>query len=177
MLLAATLAGAFWLGSAANDNPAIQNLVTSGGYIGVLIFSVINGFNVIVPIVTPSFLPALTAAGMDFYALIAIMATGMTIADMMAYFLARAGHAHFSGMGLKIERFLETEEKKRHSLPLWILGLWAFIMPLPNELIVVPLGLLGYPPKHVIPIAAAGNLAFVALVGYGFSDLFSVFGL
>ena len=177
ILLAATLGAAFWLGALAQNNPAIQNLITSGGYLGVLIFSIINGFNVVIPVVTPSFIPALVAAGLDFYVLIVVMAIGMTIADSIAYLLARAGHAHFSGMGMRIERWLETEEKKRHSLPLWILGFWAFIVPLPNELVVVPLGLLGYPPRHVIPVTIAGNLAFVALVAYGFNDLFSMLPL
>lgn len=177
ILLAATLAGAFWLGSVANENAAVQNLITGGGYIGVFIFSIINGFNVFVPIVTASFIPALTAAGLNVYVLIAVIASGMTIADCIVYFLARAGHAHLSGMGLQMERSMETAEKRRHSLPLWILALWSFIVPLPNELVVVPLGLLGYPPQHVLPITLVGNFAFVAMVAFGFLDLFSILGI
>lgn len=177
VLLALTLGGAFWLGSIAHDNAAVQNLIVSGGYIGIFIFSIINGFNVIVPIVTASFIPALTTAGLNLYALIIVIALGMSIADCVAYFVSRAGHVHLTGMGLRIERFLETEEKKRHSLPLWVLALWSFIVPLPNELVVVPLGLLGYPPRHVLPITLIGNLGFVALIGLGFVDLFSMLGI
>src|SRR3989344_2408336 len=89
LLLLATLGGAFWLGSVANENSAVQNFITSGGYVGVFIFSIVNGFNVIIPVVTASFIPALTAAGLNLYALVIVISLGMSIADCVAYFVAR----------------------------------------------------------------------------------------
>lgn len=63
LLLSLTLFGALWLGSVASENITVQQLIISGGYIGVFLFSFINGFNVVVPIIAASFIPALSEAG------------------------------------------------------------------------------------------------------------------
>jgi len=170
-LLATTLAGAFWLGTIAAENDAVQNLLATGGYLGVFLFSLINGFNVFIPIVTPSFVPALTAAGLDPYFTIFIMACGMTIADSIAYFLARAGRAHVSPSVIRVTDSLVAVGEHRHWLPLAILMAWVCAMPLPNELIVIPLGLLGYRAYRVLPIVALGNLGFNAIIGLGLVNL------
>lgn len=175
-LLGVTLLGAFWLGSVAAENAAVQGLLVSGGYLGVFLFSIINGFNVFVPIVTASFVPALSAAGLDTFFLILVISLGMTIADSVSFFLARAGRKQVSEKGIRIARSFAAAEEKRHWVPLSILFAWSFVVPLPNELVLVPIGLLGYRAYKVIPIIAVGNLTFNSVIGFGLIDLFAIFG-
>ena len=175
-LLGATLLGAFWLGSIATENVAVQSLLATGGYLGVFLFSIINGFNVFVPIITASFIPALSIAGLEPFFLILVITAGMTIADSVAFFLARAGRAHISESGSSVARSILVADEKRHWAPLAILAAWAFAAPLPNEIVLVPLGLLGYRTYKVLPIVAAGNLAFNTVIGLGLIDLFAFFG-
>lgn len=174
-LLGVTLAGALWLGTIAAENEAVQNLLATGGYVGVFLFSLINGFNILIPIVTPSFVPALAAAGLDPYLSILVMTAGMTIADSVAFFLARAGRAHISTTVIRLTDSLVAVGEHRHWLPLAILFVWAFAMPLPNELMVIPLGLLGYRAYRVLPIVAVGNLVFNAAIGLGLVHLPALF--
>lgn len=176
VVLAATLAGAFWLGTIAAENEAVQNLLATGGYLGAFLFSFINGFNVLIPIVTPSFVPALTAAGLDPYLTIFIMAVGMTIADSIVFFLARVGRAHISSSIVRVTDSLVAVGETRHWLPLVILFAWVSAMPLPNELVVIPLGLLGYQAYRVLPIVAVGNLAFNAIIGLGLVNISGLIG-
>lgn len=173
-LLATTLAGALWLGSVAAQNEAVKGLILQGGYLGVFLFSIINGFNVIVPMVTPSFVPALSASGLNPVILILVMTAGMTIADSAAYVLGRLGRAHIGGAE-RVARTLAQAEERRHSLPLFILFLWAAVVPFPTEVVAVPIGLLGYRAHLVLPVIAAGTLVFNALVGLGFVNVVSLF--
>ncbi|HWO07515.1 MAG TPA: hypothetical protein VNM40_02935 [Candidatus Paceibacterota bacterium] len=167
VFLAATLATAFWLGSIANENAAVQNLITSGGYLGVFLFSIINGFNIVVPIVTASFVPALVAAGLNPYFAIAVISLGMTIADCAAYFLARLGRVHLTETQTVVARILRRAEKRQHWLPLVLLALFAAFVPIPTEVVLIPLGLLGYRSHSVVPIVFVGNALFNSIVGLG----------
>lgn len=173
-LLLCTLSFALWLGSIANENLAVQELLLSGGYLGILLFSIINGFNVFVPIVTASFIPALALAGLNVHAALFVVSLGMTIADCTAYFLALAGRTHLTHLNLRMTHSLEFAERKAHDLPLWILGFWTFFVPLPSEIILIPLGLLGYPPKYIVPIVIVGNVVFNAIVVFGVIGLLSM---
>lgn len=174
-VLAAMLIAALWLGSVASENAAVQELLTAGGYLGVFLFSLINGFNVFVPIVTASFVPALSAAGLDAGGVIFVMTLGMTAADSAVFFMARAGRTHISKEARHVADSLVLAGERRHWLPLAILALWAFAAPLPNEVILVPLGLLGYRAYRVLPLIAAGNMAFNLVIGFGFIDLAAFF--
>ncbi len=174
LALLSTLAFALWLGSIAHENEAVQELLLSGGYLGILLFSIINGFNVFVPVVTASFIPALTTAGLNVYVSLFLVSLGMTIADCTAYFLARVGHGNLSRLNVRVTRSIEFAEKRSHSLPLWILGFWALFVPLPSEVVLIPLGLLGYPPRLVLPIVIIGNIVFNTIVVFGLIGFFGV---
>lgn len=176
ILLAVTLGFAFWLGSVASESQMVQELVQSGGYLGVLLFAFVNGFNVLIPVVTASFIPALTEAGLDPYVLVAVMTLGMTLADTTVFLLARAGRMRLPEKENGITRTVRTAERLRHWLPLTLVGLWAAVVPLPNELILIPLGFMGYHVRHVLPVVFIGNSVFTTLVGLGFVNLFSILG-
>ena len=174
--LVATLSGALWLGSLAAENEAVSGLILQGGYLGVFLFSIINGFNVIVPMVTASFVPALTESGLNPTILILVMSSGMMIADSTAYFLGRLGHEHLSERTDRMTRSLVRAGERRHSLPLFMLWIWTAFVPLPTEIVAVPVGLMGYRARHVIPILMLGTLTFNSLVGFGVVSVVSWLG-
>ena len=173
-LLAAALLGALWVGFVVRESPVIQAFLLGGGYVGVFFFSIVNGFNVFVPIVTASFVPALVGAGLNVSIVVALIALGTTIADCATFFLARAGRVHLSASENKLMKFLFAAEERRHWLPLLILALWATIVPIPSEVILIPLGLLGFPSRHVVPILFIGNLLFSGLIAFGALGILAV---
>ena len=56
--------------------------------------------------------------------------------------------------------------------PLAALFVFICIVPLPNELLLIPLGLLGYRIVHVAPVIFIGNITFTLLYAKGLLELF-----
>lgn len=99
------------------------------------------------------------------------MSVAMTLADSVAYFLARVGRVHLTEKQSSVIQHVERAEEKRHWLPLAILAVWSVMIPLPNEVLLIPLGFLGYGAHRVLPIVFVGNVVFNTLVGYGLYGL------
>src|SRR3989304_1982182 len=91
VFLLAVIAAAFYLARLASGSEIIQEIVSSYGYIGIFVVAVVSGFNVFVPIPIASFMPLFIESGLSFWPTVIIMALGMTSADSIAFFLARAG--------------------------------------------------------------------------------------
>src|SRR5690606_26163262 len=69
----------------------------------------------------------------------------------------------------KIERFLEKKGKKLINFLIYI---YISFAPLPNELITIPLGLIGYGKKRIIFFLLLGNITSGVLIA-----LLSSYGL
>ncbi len=93
------LAFAFYLASIAHENETIRAVVVSYGYAGLLAVAFLSGFNLAVPVPAVAFLPLFLQSGLSFWPSIILIAVGTSLADVVAYFIGRAGrHAihHFS---------------------------------------------------------------------------------
>jgi membrane protein YqaA with SNARE-associated domain len=176
IVLAATFVGALWLAIFVQGHPVLQSTLLSGGYVGIFLFSFINGFNVLVPVVTATFVPALSGAGLDPYILVAFISLGMTLADSVAFFLARAGRVHLSRIEGRVMRTLFAVEEREHWLPLVILAFWSIVVPVPSELVLIPLGLLGYSARQVLPIVLVGNIIFNSAVAFWAFSVLTMIG-
>ena len=176
VLLAAIIVFAFYLANTAEKNEYVQTLVANYGYVGIFITAVVSGFNLIVPVPAIAFLPLFLTSGLSFVPTILLITLGTTIADIAAYFLGKAGpHViHYSfedGVLRKLERIRE----RYRWAPMTVLFLFASFAPLPNEILLVPMGLLGYRFARIVPIAIAGNLVFNSLYATGVVGLFNIF--
>ena len=175
-VLTAIIAGAFWLGSIAEENTFIQSVVARYGYAGAFFLSVFSGFNFIAPFPAVSFLPLFTASGLNIIAVLAIMSAGMTIADTIAYLIGRVGrHIAASTLEERIRERLDRIRVRHTWGPIALLFLFAAFMPLPNELIVIPLGFLGYRLWSLVPVLLAGNITFNTIAALGIINIANVF--
>ncbi len=144
----------------------VQRIAGSGGYFGVFVFSFLNSFNFLIPIVTATLTPTWVNAGLSFFIVVAVIVLAATLVDMGAYALGRYSRRAFHNHPSKILVRLEKLQKKSFILPLFLLGLWVLFVPLPNELITMPIGFLGYRILPVATIVAIGNAAFNGFVAY-----------
>ena len=160
-----------WLGYLAQGSSSIQSLIVSGGYIGVFLFSVANGFNVFIPIVPASFLPAFTASGLSVNITILLFILGTTLADIIGFFLGKIGH-RYTTKEHKIVAYFKNLRSRYKKAPLILLFFWAVFVPLPNEILLIPLGLLGYSAFRVLPITLLGNTLFTILTSFGVLSIF-----
>lgn len=173
IVFAVIVAVALWLGWLARQNDTLRTLVVEFGYGGVLIVSVISGVNLFVPIPAVAFFPLFLESGLNPVAVIITMSLGMTIADSISFFLGKAGRRALDspsqhGWFARLDRF----RQRNYWWPIGILFLFVAFAPLPNELLVIPLALLGYPLIRLMAPLLIGNIVFNTVFGTGILAIF-----
>lgn len=167
---------AYFLFNLVQENGAVRETISNFGYFGVLIVSLISGFNLLVPIPTVSFVPAFIESGLDIWIVIFFIVIGTSFADSIAYVIGRVGREFTKSMNEKILfRRLTKMKEKYYWSPVIVLFLFATFVPLPNELLLIPLGFMGYKLKHLILPYIAGNTIFTTLTSFGAINIFSIF--
>lgn len=164
---------AIWLNTQFASESALLNYIRSFGYVGLLLVSVVSGFNVLVPIPIITFFPTLMAAGFDSTLTVVIVALGMTMGDALGYLLGST--AQESTFAERIaEKTKALKEKHPLVLPFWIF-VYGAVVPLPNELIVIPLAALRVPFYVIFIPIAMGNILFNTLVATGVMSIVHIF--
>lgn len=164
---------ALWFGIFVSENDIAQRLISRYGYVGALLLGVVSGFNFIVPIPAAAFVPTFKAAGESVTMAVAATTLGMTIGDLLGYFIGKAGRAVvlFEKQRGKIG-FLEKVKERHHWTPLLFLFLFAAFIPFPNEILVAPLAFVGYRLKYIFPITLLGNAVFNLIASLLFLGIF-----
>ncbi len=174
-LVVAVIVGGIFFGRVALHNDIVRGLVLRYGYAGVFVVALISGFNLLVPVPAFAFVPLFIAAGLDFAAVLGFIVAGVTVADMAGFFLGRAGRGFDAVLHAKAVRRLEKFRARHRAAPLVVLALYAAFAPLPNQVVMVPLGLMGYAAYEVFLPLLAGNFIFNALAASGLQFLASRF--
>src|SRR5688572_10525689 len=160
-----------WLGYIATGNEMVRLIVHRYGFAGVFLVSLVCGFNIAVPVPAVAFIPLFLASGLDFYMMIAVMVAGETTADLLSFALGRTGRDIDQVRNMKVVRRLERYRKRHYWQPLAIMAVFASVAPLPNEVLAIPLGIMGYPVLHVLVPVLIGNTIFTAAVAFGMQAL------
>jgi len=163
ILVAVAVSGAYLV--ARSDGA--QEFVTRFGYGGIVALAYFSGLNIIIPVPPETFTPALLASGLPAAGIVVSLVIGTTLADLTAYFIAWYG-----GKGLDLSKFrfftfIDDLQKKNTAYALVVLFLWASVVPLPNELIIVPLGLIGFRLRILFIPFLLGNIIHHTWVTYG----------
>lgn len=152
----------------------LRDIITEYSYPGVIaaaFFTGIAGFPI--PIIT--FTPLFTELGLDIILVVISIVVGLTLGDLVTYGLGVAGRKLSRESDGKVLARLEKYAARHRALPLWALFLWASFVPIPNEVLLLPLGLLGYRLIHVLPPLILGNILLNSLVASGVVGIFGVF--
>lgn len=153
-------------------NEVVQEFVASFGYVGIFATAIISGFNVIVPIHAATFTPLFVAAGFPLPGIIICLVLGITISDLVSFWVGVTGkHFAHEKYGKQLMR-LEAMTARKWWLPIAFLFAWSIIAPVPNELILIPLAVIGVPFRRVIIPLLAGNTIHMTLVIYGVIKIF-----
>ncbi len=170
-LAAVIILFAFWLEKIATHNEFVKIIAAKFGYAGTFVVAFISGFNLIIPVPAVSFVPLLVASGLNKWGLIAVLTLGMTAADAAACLLGKKFRERLEiRMEKKIAHYKEIHDR-HHWAPLAILFLVASVAPLPNEVLVIPLAVIGYSAKQIVPPVFFGNMIFNYLSAQGIMTL------
>ena len=168
----AAVAVIVWANQVAIADDRVLGAIRRFGYLGVFLGAAISGFNLLVPIPAISLLPLIVEAGLDPKLAVLVIAAGMTTGDMVGYLLGRMGRKLVEDP--KWLRWL-TSLRERHRLaPYVLLFLNAGFSPLPNEVFVIPMALIGCHWAGVFVAALAGNLIFNSLMAAGITTIFDI---
>jgi membrane protein YqaA with SNARE-associated domain len=167
-------AGIFFLAQEFTESSTIQLLILDFGYVGVVITGVIGGLNTFVPIPAASFTPLFVAAGLYLPLIILMLTIGTLIADYVGFALGHVSREMVKLKQPKIFSFFLNLKEQHHHLVLPAVFLYAAIMPIPNEFVLIPLALSGIPFRFLFLPLLFGNLINQAVLSYGFTSLFDI---
>jgi membrane protein YqaA with SNARE-associated domain len=159
LFIIAFLAVAVWLATIEFEG-AFETFVVRYGYVGYFISACIAGINILVPTTHLIFTAPLLNAGLNPWVLVGCGALGATLADGVGYLIGSSGRATFADPLARVAYWLGRAVGKRPRLAPFMLFLWAAFMPLPNEVLVIPAGVLGYGVIRTGTITFLGNIVF-----------------
>lgn len=176
LILALAVLGVIWINSLNIQDSAVQDYASRFGYAGLFLVSIISGFNILLPIPVAAFFPALMDLGFNPAATVAIISIGMLAGDALGYFIGYTGRSlideqHKNPWFARIQRLREKNEM----FPMFFLAFYASFVPLPNELVVIPMAFFRYKWWHMMLALFVGNLIFNTIFALGFTSLSSLF--
>lgn len=174
--LGVVLVVAYWLARLAQGSETVRMTVASYGYVGVFVISFISGLNLVVPVPAVAFLPVFLESGLSFLTVVIIMSAGMTVADAVGYGFGSLGRKAYTsawGNAKAIKRIERFRKHHRHG-PLLALLVFSSLAPLPNEVMVIPMGILGYRLRNIMPVVFVGNIVFNTIYASGIVRLFNL---
>ena len=156
-----------------NDNA--QMFVQEFGYFGVVVISFIAGINAIVPIPAGSFVPIFTAAGLELDVIILMLIIGTTLADLLAWYVGVLGRKITLHNYPRLAEFTDWIQQKN----IWVIMLFVFvyasIAPVPNEVILIPLALVGIKLRYLFVPLIMGTIIYQTAFAFGIQNLFEWF--
>lgn len=152
----------------------IEASIAQFGVLGMVLVGIIAGFNVFIPIHAATLTPAFLAAGFSMHSIVLSLAVGTTIADLIAFMLGVWGKSITADTYPRfLDRLHTFGTTHARFAPLGIL-LYAAFVPFPNEVILIPLGLMGFSYTKILLPLIVGNILNQALFAFGFAELFKV---
>lgn len=172
LVFLAFTASAFFLADSITQNSRVGEFVRDLGVLGVILTGLVTGLNAFAPIPPATFAPLFLEADIPRWMVIGGFVIGTTIADSIGFLLGRLGSSYASTSYPKVTERLQTwMEAHEKLIPFLILGFFLFA-PLPNEVILIPLAIIGYRYKRLIIPLILGNIGHHTLMVYGYETVF-----
>lgn len=171
-LLSLGIFGSLLLTQYVIANPTHHELIQKFGFLGVLFISFVAGLNLFLPVPAATFVPVFTAGGMGLPSIILFLIIGTMAANLFSYVAGRYG-----GKVVK-SHYPEIQQKMIHLykdharfLPHFVF-LFTALVPLPDEVFLVPLGIIGVKLKKFIVPLTLGTIFYQTFAAYGIDNIF-----
>ena len=174
-ILAGGLTVTFFLSQHVSSSEASQQLIQNFGYIGIFVISFIAGLNLFIPIPAATFVPVFTAGGISLFEIIVFLVIGTMAANLLSYFLGIYGgkisSAHYPELQKKLIRLYQ----KRKKWLVYFVFIFTALMPLPDEVFLIPLGVVGVKLRQFIIPLLLGTICYQTLATFGVHNIFKYF--
>lgn len=139
----------------------VKSIGVTNGYIVAFVLAFLGGFSLFVT--TPYYLvvAALAAGGLNPVLVGLAAGIGIFLGDSTSYFIGYRGHdilpKYYQKVFDRFQRWAATHSSWHVALALFVYGA---AIPLPNDVIVVPMGLVRYPYRQLMIPLGLGNVVF-----------------
>jgi membrane protein YqaA with SNARE-associated domain len=176
LLIGAALYASFLLAEYIATDPSSRELIQDYGYFGILLVSFVAGLNLFIPIPAAAFVPIFTAAGISLIEIILLLIVGTMAANLLSFYLGRFGGNITKNNYPHIQKKL-TGLYSRHKkwVPYFVFAFSATI-PLPDEVFLIPLGIVGVKLRHIIIPLILGTAVYQTIAALGVENLFRWLG-
>ena len=165
--------GAFSFADQLSEFSTVRSFLSSYGYLAVLLIALVAGLNAVVPVPAATFVPVFTEAGLEFPFIILMLVIGTTIADMIGYALGRVSRDYVEEKYPRTYLRLRAIHDRNQRWMLPAIAFYAAFVPLPNELILIPLALMGFRLRTILVPLIIGTTINQTLLAYGFGSVFN----
>lgn len=146
----------------------IINLIgIENSYFVAFIVSLFGGISILFPVPYYIFVMTFAAGGSNPLLIGFFAGLGLTLGDSTSYLFGRHGGKIIPD---KYNKFSKIILNKLISYPEWlrasIVLLWGSIVPLPSDILTIPLGLMGYSYKKLIIPLGIGHIIFNTLIAF-----------
>jgi len=145
----------------------INSIGIENSYFVVFIISLFGGISILFPIPYYIFVMTFAAGGSNPLLLGIFAGVGLTLGDSTSYLFGRHGGKIIPNRYNKISKNILN---RLVSYPEWlrasIILLWGSIVPLPSDVLTIPLGLMGYSYKKLIIPLGIGHIIFNTLIAF-----------
>lgn len=166
------VAFAFYAATIVSSNGTAREFVGQFGTFGILIVAFISGLNLIVPLHVATFTPIFTEAGFGLPVIIGCFVVGTTLADLVGYAVGTWGRHAAEIKHPRFHKKLIAFNEKHHKLILPAIFLFSAFVPFPNEIVLIPLGLIGFRLLILLPPLVLGTALNHSLYAFGFTSVF-----
>lgn len=173
VIIIAIVAGVFLTAQYVAQSDDAIIMVEKFGILGIIFVAFIGGLNIIVPIPVATLTPIFEAANFSLPVIIIALVIGTSLADMAGYGIGRLSRHASSTKYPEFQKRLQDFSIRHHRLILPVVIVWASIVPLPNEVLLVPLGLMGYGFRLLILPLIVGTIFHQTLYAFGISNVFT----
>jgi membrane protein YqaA with SNARE-associated domain len=173
--IVAVLIASFFLTQYVSTDEASKKLIQEFGYLAVLAISFIAGLNLFLPVPAAAFVSVFTAGGMSLPAIIILLIIGTMAANLLSFAIGHYGRGVTKSHYPRIQNWLtDLYIKHRKYLPHFIFGFTALV-PLPDEVYLIPLGIIGIRLREIIFPLLLGTVVYQTLAAYGIDNVFRFF--
>jgi membrane protein YqaA with SNARE-associated domain len=166
------LAVTFYLAFTIEQNPAAQNILATIGYPGVFILALIIGLNPFMPVPAATFTPIFLSAHLSLPLIIVALTFGTIAADSLGYLFGHVSKSYVRRAHPRIYRFFKNLYTKHHPYVLPVVCFYSAFIPLPNELFLLPLAVLGMPFRTLLIPILIGDAISQTLMALGVQNIF-----
>lgn len=144
---------------------AWQTIAVQYGYFGALASALIGNLTILIIFPYTAIIFFLAAIGLNPFWLAIATGIGATIGELFSYYLGRTGSGAFARHRPASYEAVRSIVNRRPRLIPVLLFLFG-ALPLPDDLLLIPLGIVRYPVWKVAPATVIGKIAAALVITY-----------